>query len=252
MTELAGGDPRYRDDQGGADPEVTAALTAFAAGTGSEHALLTALASARLLVPVIAVAADEVAGIAADDPAGPAGRTPGPGGEKGSEMAVPAIVGRDGRRALPAFTSLGALQAWQPGARPVPVPSAGVWQAAVQESQSVIIDIAGPVPVAVEGSRLAALAAGAPVPRMHEDADVQAAVAAAAAAQPPGIRIRLGPADAEADADFTLELAPAGPAAAQPVPAGVADAIAEEVAGRLAGRLGRGIAVIVRRPGAGA
>ncbi len=249
MTELAGGDPRYRDDQGGADPAVTAELTAFAAGSGSEHAVLTALAGSRLLVPIVAVAADEPAGRAPGT--GPSAGA-GAGGEKGSEMAVPAIVGRDGRQALPAFTSLAALHAWQPGARPVPVPAAGVWQSAVQEAQSVIIDIAGPVPVAVEGSRLAALAAGAPVPLMHEDADVQAAVAAAAAAQPPGIRIRLGPPAADADADFTLELAPAGPAPAQPVPAGAADAIAQEVAERLAGRLGRGIAVIVRRPGAGA
>jgi SseB protein N-terminal domain len=242
VTDLAGGDPRYRDDQGGADPAVTDALTAFAAGTGSEHAVLTALAGSRLLVPVVAVASAELSG--KDD------AELGSGGEKGSEMAVPAIVGRDGRRALPAFTCLAALQQWQPGARPVPVPAAGVWQSAAEESQSVIIDIAGPVPLAVEGSRLAALASGGPVPRLHEDPDVRAAVAAAAAAQPAGIRIRLGP--AHGDADFALELAPAAPAAGRPIPAGVADAIADEVAARLAGRLGLGITVLVRPPGAGA
>jgi hypothetical protein len=36
--------------------------------------------------------------------------------------------------------------------------------------------VAGPVPLAVEGTRLAALAQGAPVPPAHEDPDVQAAV----------------------------------------------------------------------------
>jgi hypothetical protein len=40
-----------------------------------------------------------------------------------------------------------------------------------------VIDIAGPVPLIVEGARLAALAAGQPPPPAHEDPDVRAAVA---------------------------------------------------------------------------
>ena len=39
-------------------------------------------------------------------------------------MALPVMIGTDGRRALPAFTSLAALAAWDPAARPVPVPTA--------------------------------------------------------------------------------------------------------------------------------
>jgi hypothetical protein len=46
------GDPA---DRGDSDPEVAEALSAFAAGQGSEHAALSALAGARLLVPVVAV-----------------------------------------------------------------------------------------------------------------------------------------------------------------------------------------------------
>ena len=46
-------------DDGSADPAAAAALAAFAAGTGSEHAALTSLAGVRLLVPVVAAAADE-------------------------------------------------------------------------------------------------------------------------------------------------------------------------------------------------
>ena len=38
--------------------QVTAALAAYQAGQGSEQAALTALAGARLLVPVVAVLAD--------------------------------------------------------------------------------------------------------------------------------------------------------------------------------------------------
>ena len=243
MTELSAGDPRFRNDRGGPDPAVTAALAAFAAGTCGEHEVLVALADTRLLVPVVAVSRDTAG---AGDSAVSALTA---SGEKDSEMATPSIVGRDGRRALPAFTSLATLQRWQPDARPVPVPAASVWQAAAAQSEAVIIDIAGPVPLPVEGSRLAALATGARLPLLHEDPDVRAAVAAAAAAQPPGVRVRLGP--PQPDADLTLELAPADQDQAEPVPASVLDAIVTDVAVRLGGRIPRGIAVQVRPPVAG-
>lgn len=231
VAELTAGDPRFRGDRGGADPEVHAALAGYAAGTRAEHEVLTALAASRLLVPVVAV-------LAGDGEIAPAE------GEKDSEMAMPSIVGRDGRRALPAFTSLETLQRWQAAARPVPVPALSVWQAAAEQSEAVIIDIAGPVPLAVEGARLAALAGGQPAPALHEDADVRAAVAATAAGQPAGVRIRLGP--PPAGADLTVELLPADPGEAAPVPAALRDAIVAEIADRLGGRCRRGIAVVVR------
>jgi len=240
VTELSAGNPRFRSDRGGADAAVAAALGAFAAGTIGEREALAALAASRLLVPVVAIAED---GPGADDDCSH-GRPVR--GEKISEMAIPAIVGHDGRRALPAFTCVQALQRWKPDARPVPVPAAAVWQAAVQQSQAVIIDIGGPVPLVVEGARLTALADGVPVPDLHDDADVRAAVAAVAARWPPGIRIRLGP--PSAGADLTLEVAAADPDSAQHPPAGVAEAIAAEVAARLQGRLRRGISVLVRPP----
>jgi len=157
-------------------------------------------------------------------------------------MATPAIVGRDGREALPAFTSLQSLRRWQSDARPVPVHARSVWQSAVGQAQAVIIDIAGPVPLAVEGARLAALAAGAPVPALHEDPDVQAAVAAAAAAQPAGIRVRIGP--GQDGADLTLLVQPAGPGVGL-APESIAQSLAADVAARLAGRLSRGIALVL-------
>jgi hypothetical protein len=252
VADLSAGDERYRDDHGAADPAVAAALAAFAAGTGGEHAALLALADSRLLVPVVAVLADDqdkADGSAASSGGLAEGDGPSKailaGGEKASEMAMPMIVGRDGRQAMPAFTSQEAVQRWRPAARPVPVPAAGVWQSAVQESCAVVIDIAGPVPIVVEGTRLAALAAGGHVPGMHEDPDVWQQVAAAAAEIAPGIRVRLS--QPNGGLDFTLELAP--PAGSPGlVPEDVASRIADAVHDRLPGRIRSGIAVM-RRPG---
>jgi SseB protein N-terminal domain len=230
VTGLTGADARYRDDRGEADPAVAAALAAYAAGTGGEHAVLVALAASRLLVPVVSVLADPV---------------PADAGDKHSEMAIPSLVGQDGRLALLAFTCADSLRRWQPRARPVPVAASAVFQAAVAESSAVVIDVAGPVPVTVEGTRLAALAAGRGVPDMHEDPDVWSLVADAAGRVAPGIRVRLRP--SRDGLAFTLELAPP-PGAAGLVGPDVAADVADAVCARLAGRVRSGIAVL-RRPG---
>jgi hypothetical protein len=184
--EGLGGPGHAGGDQGAAEPEVTAALGAYAAGRGSEHAALAALAGARLLVPVVAMlsVADEGDEAGRGKGAGRVRVTGGVGraglaGEKSSEMALPTLVGRDGRPAVLAFTCLDSLTRWRPDARPVPVPAARVWQAGTHEASAVVIDVAGPVPLAVDGARLAALAGGAAVPLPHEDPDVRAAAEAA-------------------------------------------------------------------------
>ena len=210
MRRLNAAEPQFSGDTGAADPAVLAALAAYAAGRGSEHAALTALAGSRLLVPVVAVASeaekDSAAGLSSvsqdgnvadvanvakevkefseenasqsDNPVG------GLRGENTTEMALPTLIGRDGRSAILAFTSLEALTTWRPDARPVAVPAARVWQAGAQEASAVVIDVAGPVPVTVEGARLAALAAGRPVPLPHQDPDVLAGLHAALGNEP--------------------------------------------------------------------
>jgi hypothetical protein len=244
---LLGGESPFRHDDGRPDPGVTAALAAFAAGRGSEHAALTALASSRLLVPVVAAESQ-----GADD--------------HGAEISLPTLMGRDGRPAIPAFTSLEALARWRREARPVPAQASLVWRAAVDDACAVVVDIAGPVPLPVDGARLAALAAGRPVPRPHEDPDVLAAVRAAVAGQPAITGLRLAPGAGE------LSPAAAAPAAADDrsagdhagcdlqiqvtLAAGCDPAAGEEAVrqlgssllAQLGGRLRRGIALAVTSP----
>jgi hypothetical protein len=241
MVELTAGDERYRDDRGAADPAVAGTLAAYAAGLAGEHAVLVALAAARLLVPVMALPGDG-AGALHGQKGALDGRKGALDGEKNSEMALPAIVGTDGRRALPAFTCLDTVHRWKASARPVPVQADAVWQSAVAEESVVVIDIAGPVPLLVEGARLAALATGT-VLGMHEDPDAWQQVAAAAAQVAPGIRVKLSPPNG--DIDFTLELAPPE-GAAGPVPSEVADRVGDAVLAALRDRVRAGIAVVVR------
>ncbi|HWG03029.1 MAG TPA: SseB family protein [Trebonia sp.] len=200
-------------DTGEADPAVAAALAAYADGTGGEHEVLTALAKSRLLVPVVARMTAEH-----DD-----------GTEKETEMALPTLVGRDGRAAVIAFTATAAIRRWNPEARPVPFPAARVWEYAASEASAVVVDVAGPVPVTVEGARLAALAAGQPPPPPHEDPDVRAAIAAITA-------------------DFALEAGPPGTdfMVTLRIPdAATARAAAAEIGARVraAGRFRRGVGI---------
>ena len=194
-------------DTGEAGREVSQSLAAYAEGTGSEHAALTALAATRLLVPVVALLAE-----ANED-----------GTEKESEMALPTLIGNDGRKAIIAFTGSETLRRWQADARPVPVPASRVWAAAISEADAAVIDVAGPVPLVVEGARLHALANGEPPPLPHEDPDIWAEVAAVTP-------------------DFTL--GPGGPGADLTVTLATPDMDqAREIARRLGSRLHRGIEI---------
>jgi hypothetical protein len=193
-----------RGDTGEADPAVTAALEAWGRGTAGEPEVLTALSGTRLIVPVVTMLTER-----GDD-----------GSEKETEMALPTLVGQDGRAAVIAFTGTETLSRWNPEARPVPFGASRVWEYAQAEGNAVVIDVAGPVSLAVEGARLAALAAGAEPPRPHEDPDVRAEIATIAR-------------------DFTVEPGPDGSDFLVTL-RGLGEAGARQAAGEIAARVRAG------------
>jgi hypothetical protein len=211
---------RPSGDTGEADPAVAEALSAYARGTGSEHDALIAIAGSRLLVPVVAVLTESAG-------AGEPGETPGRAvsREKNTEMALPTLIGNDGRVAVIAFTGSEALRRWHADARPVPVAAPRVCEAALAEADALVIDVAGPVPLAIEGSRLHALAGNQPPPPPHEDPDIRAAVATVTP------RFTLEP--GEPGTDLLVVLETADPVEARQV--------AERIATALSTRLRRGI-----------
>ena len=141
-------DPLDPDDDGDVSPELAAALAAHQAGTGGPERVLNALGGHRLLVPVVALLTSSEIG------------AHGVRQEKESEMALPKLVGRDGREAVPAFTGSESLRAWRADARPIQATVFQVCRAAAGEgAAAVVIDVAGPVPFVIEGEVLKALAA---------------------------------------------------------------------------------------------
>ncbi|MFE9741767.1 SseB family protein [Streptomyces sp. NPDC006477] len=216
-------DPGFSDDDGTADPRLAAALAAWAEDRTAHGAVLDALRTARLLVPVVAVLGE----VETDEN--------GLRREKTSDMAVPTLTAGD-RRALPAFTSIASLALWDPEARPVAVPLHQALQAAAHEkADTVVLDLAGPVPYQLTGPALLALAEGRISADPLDDPAVREAVRAAVAAEPAVLRAHLGP----GSADGTLALVLAADAAPAETAQRVARALAADET--LRARLVRGL-----------
>ncbi|GGQ97736.1 hypothetical protein GCM10010261_50720 [Streptomyces pilosus] len=220
-------DSPFRDDDGTADPRLSAALAAWAEDGNAVAPVLEALKGARLLVPVVALL-----GEAEEDENGLRR-------EKTSDMAVPTLKA-GGRTALPAFTSTESLARWDPAARPVAVPLHQALQAAAHEkADTLLLDISGPVPFELTGPALLALAEGRTSTDPLADPAVVEAVRAAVAAEPAVLRAHLGP--GQADGTLALVLDPAVPAAE------AARAVAQRLAAdeTLRARLVRGLDLAV-------
>lgn len=142
-------DPGFAGDSGEVAPDVEAALSAYAVDRSRYSDTLAILLESRVLVPVVAVLGEvevDEAGLAHD---------------KSSDMATVLMTGRDGRTALLAFTGTSRLQAWDPGARPVPVACRLAAQSAIQDgADALVVDLAGPVTFVLEGPDLTRAAAG--------------------------------------------------------------------------------------------
>jgi hypothetical protein len=141
----------FPGDDGLADPATRRALAAAVREPGTTTYLraVAALCTTRVLVPVVATATRVGT------------TTGGLSSDKEADMAVVMLESGDGRRAMLGFTGLDALKAWRPDARPVPVTlDLAAQTARAEQVGTVLVDVAGPHPLAIEGEVLEALAAG--------------------------------------------------------------------------------------------
>jgi hypothetical protein len=139
------------DDDGTAPPHLIAAITTFKQTGATEEVVVDALRTSRLLIPLVAHL-------------GEAGENEhGQLVDKTQELSIVTVVGPDGRTVMPAFTSVDAMRAWNPTARPIPAEAARVALAAVSEGTDIVIlDPRSPTEFAVRRPALAALAQSLP------------------------------------------------------------------------------------------
>ncbi|QMU76347.1 SseB family protein [Streptacidiphilus sp. PB12-B1b] len=189
-------DPGFAGDDGSADPLLAAALARHAAEPSpeTERELVALLAGARLMVPIVAILGEvetDADGLKHD---------------KSSDMAVPTIDAPDGRKGLPAFTSLDAMARWRADARPAPVPARQAVQAAWSEqADALLIDLAGPAFYELSGAAMRAVAEGRAMVDPLRDPEVAEAVRTLLAAHPVVLRAHLLP---STETDALLALVP--------------------------------------------
>ena len=115
------------DDDGSADVGLLTAIRSFRSGSAGEADVVRSLRGARLLVPLVAHL-------------GEAGENEhGQLVDKTQELAIVTVRGPDGRTVLPAFTSVEAMRAWNPLARPVPAQAVRVAVAAASEQTDLVV-----------------------------------------------------------------------------------------------------------------
>lgn len=178
---------RFAADDGAADPALAAALARHAAGEGALADVVAALATARVLVPVLAIERDD-----RDEPDEPDEHHPAEpfAGARHASAGVVAVAAPDGRTALPVFSSVTALARWHSSARPMPAEGPRAAAAALGEGWDLlVVDPGGGATAVVPRPAVRALAAGLPWQPAVRDGAVATAVRAAVrrAAAVPGV-----------------------------------------------------------------
>jgi len=144
-----GEETAFAGDDGSAPDEVLEALRAFRAGEAGADAVVTSLRRNRLLIPLVAEAGEMGADVG------------GRHYDKSQELAIVTVEGPDGRAVLPVFTSVEAMSAWDPSARPVPATGERVALAAASEhTDLMVVDPGSETEFAVRRPALWALAQG--------------------------------------------------------------------------------------------
>jgi hypothetical protein len=117
----------FADDDGSADALLAQALIRHGRGKAHLSEVVEALAYARVLVPVLASGDHRVVG------------KQGLEQDEVASAGVVAVELPDGRSALPIFTDVDAMRAWNPTARPIPAEGPRAALAAVAEGWSVLL-----------------------------------------------------------------------------------------------------------------
>ncbi len=188
----------FAGDDGETPEELRVAVEAVRNASGTEAAsavlakaiadVVVELSRSRLMIPLLAEAGD--IGVTPD------GKTV----EKTQELSIVTLSAPDGRRVMPAFTSVETMRTWNPEARPIPVPGPQVAVAAAQEGTDLVIIDPGTLEreFGVRRTQLEAMALGLHVVPAWSDAAVASAFQASVENDTRVLRIGLEPGDPSA------------------------------------------------------
>jgi len=188
----------WAGDDGSADANLLAAVAALRAQSGTSEQVVDALRGARVLVPLLANLGESAEG--------PHGQTV----DKSAELSIVTVETPDHQDGLPVFSSVAAMQAWNPSARPVPVSAVKAALAAAQEGNTrLILDPMSPSEYVLRRPAIAALAQGLEWVHPVRDPRVKAAFQSATAGSPEILGFQLQDIDPIAtleSAELQLEL----------------------------------------------
>ena len=120
---------RFAGDDGSAPEEFLKVISGFRAGELRQKAVVDVLRASRLLVPLLAQLGESDIG------------ANGLKVDKSAELSIVTVKSPDDQDALVVFTSVAAMQLWNPSARPVPTDAIRVCLAAASQlSTRVVID----------------------------------------------------------------------------------------------------------------
>lgn len=118
----------FDGDDGHTTAAVAAARERFITGEAAEAEFVNSLIGQRLFVPVLATGTGDAEH-----------------GDKEADISLVSLTAPDGRRAMPAFSSVEALTAWHQQARPVAAEAERIMLAALAEdAELVVLDPGGP------------------------------------------------------------------------------------------------------------
>jgi hypothetical protein len=178
---------RFAGDDGSAPEQFLTAISGFRAGELGQAAVVDVLRVSRLLVPLLAQLGESEIG------------ANGLKVDKSAELSIVTVKSPDDQDALVVFTSVAAMQRWNPSSRPVPTDAIRVCLAAASQlSTRVVVDPGSDTEFVIRRPAIARIAQSLDWQPAEQNPEVRAVVGESVANETKVIDFELSSADPEA------------------------------------------------------
>jgi hypothetical protein len=178
---------RFAGDDGSAPEQFLTAISGFRAGELGQAAVVDVLRVSRLLVPLLAQLGESEIG------------ANGLKVDKSAELSIVTVKSPDDQDALVVFTSVAAMQRWNPSSRPVPTDAIRVCLAAASQlSTRVVVDPGSDTEFVIRRPAIARIAQSLDWQPAEQNPEVRAVVRDSVTNESQVIDFELSSADPEA------------------------------------------------------